>query len=148
MQKFIFEKQNTKIFHLHRRKKSVKINSLSKFKEKKRVPINNKMNIKRTGRSIIVMIINLIIVIQRIYQFIYSLKNMKLDTKKRAYITSELLKYLVHLLVLERKIKIDEEPEGKAEFLKQTDILIDSCVNLLSFSKTLKTPGCLKKIFG
>lgn len=89
---------------------------------------------------------NLIVVIQRIYQFIYSLKNMKLDAKKRADITSELLKYLVHLLVLERKIKIDEEKQS--EFLKQTDILIDSCVNLLSFSKTLKAPGCLKKIFG
>lgn len=88
----------------------------------------------------------LIVVIQRIYQFIYSLKNIKLDSKKRAEITSSVLKYLLHLLVLERKIKIKEDKQS--EFLEQTDILIDSCVNLLSFPKTLKAPGCIKKIFG
>lgn len=89
---------------------------------------------------------NLIVVIQRIYQFIYSLKTMKLDAKKRADITSSSLKYLLHLLIIERKIKIDEDKQ--AEFLTQIDTLIDSCIGLLSFSKTLKTKGCLKKIFG
>ena len=89
---------------------------------------------------------NLIVVIQRIYQFIYSLKNVKLDAKKRADITSSSLKYLLHLLVLERKIKIDEDKQ--AEFLTQTDALIDSCIGLLSFSKSIKTKGCFKKIFG
>ena len=89
---------------------------------------------------------NLIVVIQRIYQFIYSLKNTKFDAKKRADITSTSLKYILHLLVLERKIKIDEDKQ--ADFFIQTNALIDSCIGLLSFSKTLKTKGCLKKIFG
>ena len=88
---------------------------------------------------------NLIVVIQRIYQFIYSLKNVKFDAKKRADITSTSLKYLLHLLVLERKIKIDEEKQE--EFFTQTDALIDSCIGLLSFPKSLKTKGCFK-IFG
>ena len=88
---------------------------------------------------------NLIVVIQRIYQFIYSLKNTKFDAKKRADITATSLKYLLHLLVLERKIKIDEEKQE--EFFTQTDALIDSCIGLLSFPKSLKTKGCLK-IFG
>jgi len=91
---------------------------------------------------------NLIVVVQRIYQFIYSLKNTKFDAKKRAEITGELLKYLIHILVLERKIKIDENPEKVLEFYKQVNSLIDSCISLLSYSKTLKTKGCLKKIFG
>ena len=91
---------------------------------------------------------NLIVVIQRIYQFIYSLKNVKLDAKKRADITSSSLKYLLHLLVLERKIKIDEDPEKIYQFYTQVDALIDSCVDLLSYSKSLKTKGCLKKLFG
>lgn len=91
---------------------------------------------------------NLIVVVQRIYQFIYSLKNTKFDAKKRAEITGELLKYLIHILVLERKIKIDEDPEKVLEFYKQVNSLIDSCISLLSYSKTLKTKGCLKKIFG
>jgi hypothetical protein len=74
---------------------------------------------------------NLIVVIQRIYQFIYSLKNVKFDAKKRADITGTSLKYILHLLVLERKIKIDEEKQE--EFFTQTDALIDSCIGLLSF---------------
>jgi len=88
---------------------------------------------------------NLIVVIQRVYQFIYSLKTIKLDAKKRADITSTSLKYLLHILVLERKIKIDEDKQS--EFLTQTDALIDSCISLLSFPKSLKTKGCFK-IFG
>lgn len=89
---------------------------------------------------------NIIVVIQRIYQFIYSLKSIKLDAKKRADITGELMKYLIHILVLERKIKIEQDKQS--EFLTQTNVLIDSCVDLLSYSKSLKTKGCVKKIFG
>lgn len=85
---------------------------------------------------------NLIVVIQRIYQFIYSLKDTKFDAKKRADITGTSLKYLLRLLVLERKIKIDEEK--REEFFTQTDALIDSCIGLLSYSKSLKTKGCCK----
>jgi hypothetical protein len=85
---------------------------------------------------------NIIVIIQRIYQFIYSLKNVKFDAKKRADITSTSLKYILHILVLERKIKIDEDQQG--EFFIQTYYLIDSCVGLLSYSKSLKTKGCLK----
>ena len=89
---------------------------------------------------------NLIIVIQSLYQFIYSLKNTKFDAKKRADVTSSSLKYIFHLLVLERKIKIDEDKQS--EFFTQMDALIDSCISLLSYSKNLKTKGCFKKIFG
>ena len=88
---------------------------------------------------------NLIIIIQTIYQFIYSLKIEKFDTQKRAYITATTLKYILHLLVLERKIKIEEDKQG--DFFTQTDLLIDSCTGLLSYSKTLQTKGCFKKLF-
>ena len=86
---------------------------------------------------------NLIVVIQRIYQFIYSLKKVKFDVKKRAEITSVSLKYIIHLLVLLDKIKISEDK--KEQFLSQSDALVDSCSNLLSFSKSIKTPSCFKK---
>ena len=88
---------------------------------------------------------NIIIVVQRIYQFIYSLKNVKFDAKKRAEITGEVLKYLIHILVLERKIKIDEDTEKIHQFYAQFNALIDSCIDLLSYSKSLKTKGCFKK---
>jgi|688.fasta_scaffold1099818_1 hypothetical protein len=91
---------------------------------------------------------NLIVVVQQIYQFIYSLKSIKLDAKKRAHITAEILKYIIHLLVLERKIKFDEDPAKIFEFYAQINALIDSCISLLSYSKSLKTKGCLRKLFG
>ena len=86
---------------------------------------------------------NLIVVIQRIYQFIYSLKTVKFDYKKRAEITSISLKYLIHVLVLLDKVNVSEDK--KESFLIQTDVLVDSCVGLLSFSKNIKTPGCFRK---
>jgi hypothetical protein len=48
-------------------------------------------------------------------------------------------------MVLERKIKVEKENEE--EFYKETDILIDSCVSLLSFPKSIKTKGCIKRFF-
>lgn len=87
-----------------------------------------------------------IIVVQKLYEVIYSLKESKIDGKKRSEFTATVLKFIVHLLVLERKIKIDEDKQEA--FLKNCDILIDSCVGLLSFPKSLKTKGCIKRIFG
>lgn len=89
---------------------------------------------------------NLIIIIQRIYQFIYTLKGVKFHTEKCADITASVLKYILHFLVLERKIQIDENKQE--DFFRQTDLLIDSCVGLLSYSKTLQPTGWFKKLFG
>jgi hypothetical protein len=83
---------------------------------------------------------NLIIVIQRLYQFIYSLKNLKFDAKKRAEITCDSLKYLLHIFVIENKIKIEEMKQP--EFLTQTNDLIDACTSLLNFSKAIKSRSC------
>jgi hypothetical protein len=87
-----------------------------------------------------------IVVVQRIYQVIYSFKDTKIVAKKRSEFTATILKFIIHLLVQERKIKIDNDKQE--EFLKNCDILIDSCIGLLSFPKSLKTKGCIKKIFG
>jgi hypothetical protein len=89
---------------------------------------------------------NLIIIVQKLYQVIYSLKTIKVDSKKRAEIAASLLKYIINILVVERIIKIDEEKQS--EFYLQVNTLIDSCISLLNFSKTIKTKGCLKSIFG
>ena len=87
-----------------------------------------------------------IIVVQNIYQIIYSIKDAKLDAKKRSEFTANVLKFIVHLLVIERKIQVEEEKE--AQFLTDCDALIDACIGLLSFPKSIKTKGCIKKIFG
>ena len=84
----------------------------------------------------------LILLVQRIYQVIYGLK---LDAKKRTELTSNVLKFVIHVLVLEGKIKIEKEKQD--QFLKDCDLLIDSCISLLSFPKSIKVKGCLKKLF-
>lgn len=88
---------------------------------------------------------NLIILIQKLYEFIHKIKDMKLDNKKRAEFCSEILKYIVHILIVERKIRVDEDKQ--ALFIELTNKLIDSCVGLLFLNKTLKGKGCLKHIF-
>ena len=87
-----------------------------------------------------------IIVVQNLYQIIYGLKDIKLDAKKRSEFSATVLKYIVHLLVVERKIQVEEEKE--TQFLTDCDALIDACIGLLSFPKSIKTKGCLKKLFG
>lgn len=88
---------------------------------------------------------NLIIIIKTIYKFIYSLRNAKLHGEKCGIMTSITLKYLLRILVVTKKIKIDEDK--KEEFFYQIDTLIDSCVSLLSFPKTIKIKNCFKKLF-
>ena len=81
-----------------------------------------------------------IVLFQRLYQFVYSLKEVKMNATKRAEITSAVLKYIVRLLVLERKIPVEEEKQQS--FFAQTDALIDSCVGLIGYTKTLKPKCC------
>ena len=89
---------------------------------------------------------NLILLVQKLYELIYKAKNIRLDGEKTAELCGTLLKFMVHKLVEERKIKIDEANQDA--FLALADKLIDSCVSLLSFPKLVKGAGCLKKIFG
>lgn len=85
---------------------------------------------------------NLIVIIQKLYSEIYNLKTNKAN---RTRFTCEILKFVVHLLVNEGKIKIEEDK--RAEFLAHSDALIESCVGMLSFPKSLKPKGCIKKLF-
>jgi hypothetical protein len=89
---------------------------------------------------------SLILLIQKLYETIYRIKDVKLDSKTRTVICSEALKIIVYFLITERRIKIDEA--NSALFLEQINLLIDSCVGLLSFSKTLKVKGCFDSLFG
>ena len=85
-----------------------------------------------------------IILIQKLYEIIYGIKDIKLDSKKRALVCAELLKFVSHYLIIERRIKIDE---NEKEFLEQIDKLIDSCIGLLRFTKDIKPKGCVSSLF-
>ncbi len=88
---------------------------------------------------------HLILLIQKLYEMVYAFKEIKLDGNKRALISAEILKLLSHFLIVERRIEIANDIQS--QFLDQLDKLIDSCVGLLSFSKSIKVKGCFKRIF-
>lgn len=89
---------------------------------------------------------SLIVLVQKLYELIYKAKNIHLDSEKTAELCGTVLKFMVHKLVEERKIKIDEA--NQEALLTLTDKLIDSCVGLLKIPNLVKGSGCLKKIFG
>jgi len=83
---------------------------------------------------------NLIILIQKLYELIYNSKQVKYDSKKIADVCGNILKFIIYILVEERKIKMDEDK--KLHFFILTDKLIDSCISLLNLSKVLKGSSC------
>ena len=88
----------------------------------------------------------LIILVQSLYKVIYTLKKIKLNTKKRTAITCNLLKYIINILITEEIIMINKE--NLSNFNIQMNILIDSCMSLISLSKSLKSASCLNILLG
>ena len=63
----------------------------------------------------------------------YNLKDIIIEVNKRSETCATILKFIIHTLVEERKIIIEEDK--KVEFLSQFDRLIDSCISLLNFKR-------------
>ena len=73
-------------------------------------------------------------------------KNKHINRVKQTKRTDSIITEIYNdILVEERKIKVDEN--NKEVFFKQTDLLVDSCVSLLIFPKTIKPKSCLQSIF-
>jgi hypothetical protein len=82
----------------------------------------------------------LITIIQKLYEFLFSLKIKNMSTEKRAAICAEIIKFIVHVLIKERRIKVD--PNKQEAFLSQFNALMDSCISLLSLQSELISRGC------
>jgi hypothetical protein len=87
----------------------------------------------------------LITIIQKLYEFMFSLKIEKMSTEKRAAICAEIIKFIVHVLIKERRIKV--EPDKQDAFLSQFNALMDSCISLLSLQSELISKGCCSCFF-
>jgi len=87
----------------------------------------------------------LITIIQKLYEFMFSLKIGKITTEKRAAICAEIIKFIVHVLIKERRIKVD--PNKQDVFLSQFNALMDSCISLLSLQSSLLSKGCCSCFF-
>jgi len=82
----------------------------------------------------------LITIIQKLYEFLFSLKIKNMSTEKRAAICAEIIKFIVHVLIKERRIKVDSNKQEA--FLSQFNGLMDSCISLLSLQTELISRGC------
>lgn len=78
---------------------------------------------------------HLLVIVKELYRLMYSSKKIKINAKKCIFITASVLKCVVYILVLERKIYIEQDKQE--DFLSQINILIDSCVDLLGYAKTI-----------
>ena len=87
---------------------------------------------------------NLILLIKKLYDLIYRLKDVKLDLVKRAEICGDILKFTVRFLIEERKINISNE--NKQSILELMDKLIDSCVGLIQISTNIRNGTCFSYI--
>jgi len=81
-----------------------------------------------------------IIIVQILYERLHNLKELSLESHKLAETCATILKFIVHTLVEERKIIIEDDK--KVAFLVQFDKLIDSCISLLNFPAILKPKAC------
>ena len=82
----------------------------------------------------------LITIIQKLYEFLFSLKIKNMSTEKRAAICAEVIKFIVMVLIKERRIKVDQSKQEI--FVSQFNALMDSCVTLLSLQSGLISRGC------
>jgi len=81
-----------------------------------------------------------IIIVKKLYEGLHNLKDIVIEVNKRSETCATILKFIIHTLVEERKIIIEEDK--KIEFLSQFDRLIDSCISLLNFKDILKPKEC------
>ena len=77
-----------------------------------------------------------IILIQILYERVFSQKEVVLKQWKRSETCAILLKFVIHTLAEERNIITDIEK--KSAILIQIDTLIDSCISLLNYSSILE----------
>lgn len=104
------------------------------------------IEIMRDGKINSKDIPQLIVLVQRLYQTFYEMKDRTVNSKTLTIITATILKFIVQILVLNNNIKINDDKQ--VEFLTECNLLIDSCVGLLNFPKSIKPKGCLKQLFG
>ena len=82
----------------------------------------------------------LITIVQKLYEFMFKLKIRKISTEKRAGICAEIIKFIVLVLIKEKRIKVEQSKQE--EFLTHFNALMDSCVSLLSLQSELLSKGC------
>jgi hypothetical protein len=84
----------------------------------------------------------ILILLKRIYELIYSIKNKKISKSEIALATCNIFKFIIHLFIEDEIIKVN----NKDDFLKNIDLLIETSISLITLNKSLKTPSCFYKL--
>lgn len=80
-----------------------------------------------------------------IYETIYNNKSPIIKKDDLADTAGIVIKFIIDVLVTENVIKINDD--NKEKFLFDVNRLVDTCVTLVKLSKSVKTPGCIKRLF-
>jgi len=104
------------------------------------------LNIIKDGKIDSADIPEFVILVQKVYEIVYVSKQINASKEELADSCGIIAKFVVHTLIEKGYVKMDKE--RKVIFLSEIDNIIDVCVSLIKVSKTLKTPGCIKKLFG
>jgi hypothetical protein len=104
------------------------------------------LNIIKDGKIDSADIPEFVILVQKVYEIVYISKQINVSKEELADSCGIIAKFVVHTLIEKDYVKMDKE--RKVVFLSEIDNIIDVCVSLIKVSKTLKTPGCIKKLFG
>lgn len=78
-----------------------------------------------------------------VYFIIFSIKEKKITTEKCAYNTNMFLKYIINLIIYNNRIIVNE----KSNLIKELYSFIESCNELIMYSKIIKPKKCLQKLF-
>jgi len=80
-----------------------------------------------------------------IYETIYNNKSPIIKKDDLADTAGIVIKFIIDVLVTENVIKINDD--NKEKFLFDVNRLVDTCVTLVKLSKSVKTPGCIERLF-
>ncbi len=104
------------------------------------------LNIIKDGKIDSADIPEFVVLVQKVYEIVYVSKKINVSKDELADSCGIIAKFVVHTLLEKDYVKMDKE--RKVVFLSEIDNIIDVCVSLIKVSKSLKTPGCLKKMLG
>ena len=102
----------------------------------KNIILDNKIDIKD-----IPDVMNLL---QKIYEIIHDLKDVKLNVEKCTETISVLVKFVINVLIEEEIIKIDSN--NRSDIQKNLNKLVDSSMNLILLTTKMK-PNYCKDLF-
>jgi hypothetical protein len=83
---------------------------------------------------------SILVLLEKLYSFIYNHKDKKINTDKAAEICGFFIKITIYLLIEKKKLAIEDDKTD--DFLEDMEKLITCCVSLIKVTSVLKPKKC------